>query len=409
VAGLGFLISQKGTMYAVAGGIALLACLATHRDRRRVRDLFTYAACVVLPIGLYLLYWSLGASFPRVCTTVFAEPTQLAVITTTVRGLRLCESSWTETLIRNPLFYVCAVWALGGLIALGRGRSPRDTLLLFYGGTVAVTMLSLTRPWPFCFVLLVPTLFVLHADLFSRELSRAGSPLHQSVFPVCYLLFGLLIPLSRIPVVAQYDPGPQQHTLELTEALLGPEDRYFAGFPFLYRREANARSLSAVDSTSATPTYKLTPAQTAGILERLQAEAIRLLIYNWKIDYEVPQLIRRYLYRNYAPLWANVWIYAPQVKPSESEVSLLFTDLYTIEMKDRHPVVIDGRTYAPGATVELRRGRHTIATTARLRLKLRAAKVDHLLKPAYREPVDFFYPGQGPAPPHARTGLWADD
>ena len=62
-------------------------------------------------------------------------------------------------------------------------------------------------------------------------------------------------------------------------------------------------------------------------------------------------------------------------------------------MEQPHPVVIDGQTYAPGATVELQRGRHMIATVTRLRLKLRAAKVDHLLNPAYREPVNFFYPG----------------
>ena len=219
--------------------------------------------------------------------------------------------------------------------------------------------------------------------------------LRQPVLLLCYGLFGLFLPLSRVPVVATYDPGTQRHTIELTEALLGPEDRYFAGFHFLYRREANARSLSAVDSTSASPTYKLTPAQIAGILERLRAEPIRLVVYNWKIDFEVPEPIRRHLYRNYAPLWSNVWIYAPQVKPSDSEVNLLFTDVYSIETEHAHPVMIDGQTYAAGATVELQRGRHKIATVDRLRLKLRAAQVDHLRNPAYRDPVHFFYPVKG--------------
>ena len=223
-------------------------------------------------------------------------------------------------------------------------------------------------------------------------------------FPICYGLFGLLIPLSRVSVVAQYDPGPQRHTIELTEALLGPEDRYFAGFPLLYRREANSRSLSAVDSTSASPTYTLTPAQIAGILERLRAEPIRLMVYNWKITEEVPKLIRNHLYSNYAPLWANVWIYAPLVRPSDSDVDLLFTDIYSIEMEQHHPVVIDDETYAAGETLALKRGRHKIATVARLRLVLRTPQVDHLLNPAYREPVNLFYPLQGlHAPAHKET------
>ena len=90
-------------------------------------------------------------------------------------------------------------------------------------------------------------------------------------------------------------------------------------------------------------------------------------------------------------------------------MNLLFTDAYTIEMKEPHPVMIDGRTYAPGATVELRRGRHAIVTPSHLRLKLRAARVDHLLKLAYREPTLFFWPRKGPAPPHVRLGIWMDD
>ena len=195
----------------------------------------------------------------------------------------------------------------------------------------------------------------------------------------------------------------------MTEALLGPEDRYFAGFFLLYRHDASARTLNYVDSTSAFPTHKLTTTEVAGILEHLRGESIRLLVYNWKINVEVPNPIRKHLYRNYAPLWGNVWIYAPQVRPSDSDVNLLFTDVYSIEMEQRRPVVIDGQTHIPGTTVALKRGRHTIATVARLRLRLRAAKVDHLLDQACRKPVNFFYPEQGLAPPPAGRGLWIDD
>ena len=410
VAGLSFLISQKGTMYAFAGGIALLGSLATWRDRRWVRDVLVYGICVVFPISLYVLYWSLIVSFPSVCRPTFAQETQLHAITTPPRGANsMYLWCWTETLMRNPFFYLCTLWAFSRLIVLGRRRSQRETLLLLYGGTVVGVMLSLAQPWPYCFVLLVPTMFVLHADLFTRELERPWGLLYLGVFLFCYGLFGLLWPLSRVAVVTQNDPGPQRQTIELAEALLGPEDRYFAGFQLLYRRDANARALSVTDESSAHPTHELTADQTAEILKRLQEEPIRLLIHNFKIDLEVPAPIRRHLYRNYAPLWSNVWIYAPQVRPSDSEVNLLFTDAYTIEMKEPHPVVIDGRTYAPGATVELGRGRHAIVTPSHLRLKLRAARVDHLLKPAYREPTLFFWPRKGPAPPHVRQGIWMDD
>src|SRR5258707_7836737 len=71
LAGLSFLISQKGTMYALAGGVALLACFVIQRDRHRFRDVLVYAVCVLLPIGLYVACWSLIASFSQVFCPTF--------------------------------------------------------------------------------------------------------------------------------------------------------------------------------------------------------------------------------------------------------------------------------------------------------------------------------------------------
>jgi hypothetical protein len=410
VAGTGFLISQKGAMFALAGGIASLGCLATQRERRWLRDVLVYGVCVLVPISSYVLYWSLVASFAKVWGPTFAQTTQLRAMTTPPSSpANLYLMYWTETLTRNSFFYLCALWSMGSLLALGGSRNPRQTMLLFYGGTVGAIMVSVRQPWPYSFVLLVPTVFVLLAELFSHELERPAGLLHQPVFLVAYGLFGLVLPLSELPIVAQADTGPQRQALELTEALLGPEDRYFAGFQFLYWGDANTHSLSTVDLNSAPPTQSLTSAKVAEILEGLQKEPIRVLLYTFKIDADVPTPIRKHFCRNYAPFWGNVWIYAPQVRPSDSEVNLLFTDVYTIEMEHPHPVQIDGHSYAPKATLELRRGRHSIATASRLRLKLRAAKVDHLLDPACREPFNFFWPSRGFMPYPANKGVWVND
>ena len=410
LAGLSFLISQKGTMYALAGGVAFLGCLATQRDRRWVRDVLVYGVCVVLPISLYVLYWSRVASLAKVWGPTFAQATQLRAMTTPPSmPANLYQMSWTETLTRNPFFYMCAIGAIARLFALRRTRNHRQTMLLLYGVTVGTVMVSVRQPWPYSFVLLVPTAFVLQAELFSHELECPEGLLRQRVFWLAYGFFGLALPLSELPIVAQADTGPQRQALELTEALLGPEDRYFAGFHFLYRGNANTHSLSTVDLNGATPTQSLTAAQVAEILEGLQKEPIRVLLYTDKIDADVPTPIRNHLYRNYAPFWGNVWIYAPQVRSSDSEVNLLFTDVYFIEMDHHHTVLIDSQPYAPGATLTLGRGRHTIATTARLRLELRAAKVEHLLDPAYRQPVNFFWPTRGFIPYPANKGRWMDD
>jgi hypothetical protein len=223
-------------------------------------------------------------------------------------------------------------------------------------------------------------------------------------------VLGLLVPLARVPVVARDDPGGQRQSVELTEALLEPGDRYFAGFQFLYRGDRHARSLWSVDTNGASPINSLPESEATRILERLKDEPIRVVVYTYKIDHEVPEPIRRHLYRNYAPLWANVWIYAPQVKPGDGQVDLLFAASYTIETEQPHVVLIDGQTYSSGATVELERGRHTINAPARLRLKLQTPCVAHLLNPAYRAPICFFWPDMTfTPPPHAYTGVWVDD
>jgi hypothetical protein len=410
VVGLGFLISQKGAMHALAGGIGLLGCLIVQRDRRWWRDLLVYGTCVVLPIGLYVLYWGLIASFPQVCSCVFAQQTQIHSLIRPAHNVEsLYRQFWLETLLCNPLFYAYGLWALGGLLYLGRTQQPRDTLLLFYGATVVLVMLSVRQPWPYSFVIVIPTLFVLVVSLFSRELARPESVLRRPILWLCFAVLGLYLPLTRLPVVARDNAGEQKQTVELTEALLQPGDRYFAGFWFLPNSALHEQALGQFETNGVHPIQEWTAAEIAAIQSRFVEEPIRVVVFSLKVD-ELPEALRKHVYRNYAPFWANVWIYAPQVRPADAEVHLLFTDSYVIETEKPDFVRVDGQTYASGTTVKLERGRHSIETPVRLRLKQRPANVEHLLNPAYRQPTRLIWPDlEKPAPPQAATGLWVDD
>jgi hypothetical protein len=410
VAGLGFLISQKGTMHALAGGAGLLGCLMVQRDRRWLRDLLLYGLCVVLPIGLYVLCWGLIASFPQVCECVFAQQTQLhSLVRPAHNAENLYCQFWLDSLSRNPLFYAYGLWALGSLFSLSRVRQPRDALLLCYGGTVMLVMLSVRQPWPYSFVIVIPTLFVLQVSLFSREFARAESVLRRPLLWLCFAVLGLYLPLTRLPVVARDDTGCQKQTVELTAALLRPGDRYLAGFWFLPQIALHETALGQFETNGVHPIQAWTTPEIEAVQNRLQDEPIRVVVYTFKIE-EMPQALRDHVYRNYAPFWANVWIYAPQVGPADAEVRLLFTDSYVIETEEPDSVRIDGQTYNSGATVKLERGRHSVAAPVRLRLKVRAANVDQLLNPAYREPSELLWRdlGGAPLPPHAATGVWTD-
>jgi len=412
LAGLSFLISQKGTMYALAGGAGLLGCLLIQRDRRWWRDVLVYSLGVVVPIALYVACWSPVASFQTVCAMTFGQATQLRALTTPVyRAPGLGTFFWTETLIQNPLYYLYALGALGVLLSRGRAQEPRETLLLFYGGTVALIMLNLSQPWRYVFVLLVPTALVLHTYLFSRALDHPGHLLRRPILWTCYVMLGVFWPLTCLPVVAPNASGQQRQTIALAEALLQPGDRYFAGFELLYRG-AHEESLGMADTNTVRSVLELPAERQAAKLARFQQEPIRFVVYTPVIDLGLPKEIQNHLWRSYAPFWANIWIYAPQCQPASSHVNLLFAGTYTIETEKPGPVRIDGKSHAAGDTVELGQGLHAIETAVRVRLKLLPPNIDHLLNSKYREPTWFFWGVIGahlPVPEHIRTGVWIEE
>src|SRR5205807_447825 len=102
-------------------------------------DVLAYSGCVAAPLALYVAIWSLIAPFSRVCAMTFGQATQLRALTTPVYGApSLSTYFWLESFFQNPLFYLYALWALGVLLTRGRSQEPRETLLLFYGGMVAL-------------------------------------------------------------------------------------------------------------------------------------------------------------------------------------------------------------------------------------------------------------------------------
>ncbi len=410
LAGLGFLISQKGAMFAIAGGMGLLGCAVFQQGPRRWRDGFVYAGCVVLPIALYVACWTPIASFGSVFGPTFGQETQLHALSTPIYGgFDFWLLYWFEPIIRNPLFYVCAAVALVILLVRWREQSPLETMLFFYGSTGAFIMLNIRQPWGYMFVLLVPTAFVMHCYLFSLRFGIPVCLLHRRIGWVGYFLFGLIWPLAQVPWVALYDPGPQRQTFELAEALLQPGEHYFAGFHFLPRLDAHEDTLGMVDTNAAHPVHALSPSEHVAILERFRKEPIRFLVYTTVIDHGVPDDILTYLYRTYAPFWGNIWIYAPMCQPADSEVHLRFRGRYTIETQTPGAIRIDGNAVASGDSIELEHGNHVIHTEVRCRLKLQPEGIDHLLNPDYRDPIRFFWRHMGPAPEHHRTGVWVEE
>ena len=112
VAGLSFLVSQKGVYYILAANAGAGAFwLFESRDRRTFRDLVLLNVAAVSVIAVYIGLWGTVSTPAAVFRATFLSHADIAF-----RQLyEQLEQHWTRTLWRNPLFY----WgALAGIVAL---------------------------------------------------------------------------------------------------------------------------------------------------------------------------------------------------------------------------------------------------------------------------------------------------
>ena len=73
-----------------------------------------------------------------------------------------------------------------------------------------------TQPWPYFFVLLLPTFFVLHAHFFDSW----RNPPRPAIAVI--VLFGVIVPALRIPVALRRDNSYQRYNVRLATAMLPP-------------------------------------------------------------------------------------------------------------------------------------------------------------------------------------------
>ncbi|HMI92360.1 MAG TPA: hypothetical protein VK509_13385, partial [Polyangiales bacterium] len=238
--GLSFLISQKGVYFFAAGAFALLGRgLFLERDQWRWRDAMLFGGTTLAMVGVYLLAFGALGSFDAVTEMALAKPAQIAL----ADDYKNLGRFWLTTLQRNPYFYSLAILGIGGALERAkRSQSELDWMIFAYAGAVLLLCIGHKQPWPYFFVLLLPTLWVPIARTIEQLSPRGG------VFWAAYLLFGLLYPLyTRVPVVLARDSGHQRYTVELAQRLLKKGDTYLAGTNMVYTREQSPDTLAWLD------------------------------------------------------------------------------------------------------------------------------------------------------------------
>ena len=369
LAGVSFLISQKGSLYVAAGVVGLAAGTAMSTDDRRARALrlCSFTGGLASSLAVYYGLWvSLSSGFGPLTGTL--EPAISVLGADYSIKLRF----WSQTILRNPLFYGLAALALARLLS----RIPAATFtqrmeLAAYAGTIVGLCIWYAQPWPYFFVLMLPTLWVVLITLFDELLERDGSgqlALLDYLTLAFVVMLGVAYPLaSRVPVNLGRDSSYQRSVLELADQLVGPNESYLAGVDLLYDRRQSPARFAWLDRPRRSDLAHLQGPDLEEVRQELAEAPLKVLIDNYRLR-ELPSVLRDELDRKFRHIFGHVAIYSPCVSAGETEVDVAFSGAYTLAAAAS--CLIDGRTVESGERIPLEAGSHFLHCPLEARLDL---------------------------------------
>jgi len=304
---------------------------------------------------------------------------------------------WLQTLRRNPLFYALALIGLGlawHKAASTRAAGPdgrRALLLAIYGSVLAAVVVWHHQPWPYFFVLVLPTASVLVATGLARLLDSAPRPVLLAG-AITVLIGGFAFPLARVPEGLARDNGFQRHMFRIADGVLGPDDAYLAGLRFLPQRRHARGGLSWLDAARRQVLDSGGPEASAKSLAALDSDRVKLVIWNYRLA-KLPDPLRAYLADQFAPLFGNLHIYSPRLAAGASTPDLRFAGRYALTGPAGSTVEItqaDSRL-DPGDEVRLPAGKsELLASHEGMRLHLVPDGIEAQLDARYATPRPLF-------------------
>ena len=387
--GISVLVSQKGVYFGIAGTAALLVEWYFAQERNRAfRELCIFGFSAALLLILYLSVFSLLAGAETVFYQIFYRPASIAFDNLyDIRGF------WNQTIRRNPVFWILSISSIVFFVFRYHSRTAR--ILANYGGFLLLLGFWHRQPWPYFFVLLIPTCYVLLAALFDELYSRKAL-LDSSLFRaavVCIILAGILIPLQRLPVNLDRDNGFQRYMIEVSEELLEEDEVYLAGVPLLTQHRHISRPASWLDNLRL---LRLREQKDFGdIIEEIRNSKLKLIIENYRIK-KLPPALKDYLNSQYMMLTGNIMIYAPLIAGQTSQVSLSFSGEYLVMGTDEASVIVDGKTVIagpltpPAQRIYLHEGMHEFQANQPFRLQLQVQALPEAPRPGYTRQQSLF-------------------
>lgn len=377
LAAVSFLVSQKGVYYIVAADAAVgIYWLCESRDRRTFINALRFNAGMAATIALYIAGFAIVAGASNVMRVTFMQHGAIAL-----QPLYDLREHWVRTLTRNPLYYFGAGAGIIGLIgAWRRGRAGGTHLIAAtYGAVVFALCAWHKQPWPYFFVILIPTLMVVHVaalDLIWRDARWRTAVLGLIAAA------GIAWPLQFMPGILERDHVYQRQVIRLARAMLQDGDTYLAGNDLIWNGHQAHPELRRLAVPRLDALRELPPDRLDAIIADLQRTRPKLVIDDYRMRM-LPPTLKAYLLRRFAPLWSSVNGYAPLVLPEERQFDVWFDGRYLLDAPSGN-AVIDGRSYASGALIQMERGPHRNDSRTSFRLQLQPPGLAAFQDPATR-------------------------
>jgi hypothetical protein len=245
--------------------------------------------------------------------------------------------------------------------------------------------------------MLVPTCFLLHAAVIEDAWRgvvalvrpRWARAAIGSVLCGVVLWYGVAAPAAHARAMLRQDNRYQRHMVEITSALLRPDEKYLAGVDLVYDRQQTSAPLRRMSHQRRLQLSHADRAEIFELVTELRKDPPKVLIRSERYR-AFPSAVRRFLEANYADFWGGIRIYAPGFQALSHDLTLAYPGVYRASTADGSNVMVNGRWMSPGTTMSLPRGLVQIRASSAGRLTLTAPEVTSRLNRRFRKSRPLF-------------------
>jgi hypothetical protein len=368
VCAISFFVSQKGAYYIIS---QFLACglLLFHFPKKEIikQKLIPMILGMGLPTLIYAAVWSPCFSAEYLFRTVFVKHADKAFGDLYRESLNFL-SFWDLALQTNWFYYLLFV---AGLLHLffdrDKNRIREEVLLFGYSATLMILSIRHTQPWPYFFVIFLPTTTLVIARFLDFSLKAiTGMRRHtQALFCAVFVIYASY-PLNYFQFIEDIPYlDVQKKVIKFLEQDLREDENYIGPTSYLYTKMQPIALLSSLDSPRIFRINALSEVELDGYIEQIKKSRVKYFLLNARSK-GLPKRLKDFIHRNYKQLWHMVYSYAPTVTSSETVLFVEFAGKYRILSKQ--PVVINEATYNNQDTLILPRGQVDVSGDFRLQL-----------------------------------------